>query len=330
MFIDRVRIVVRSGKGGDGCVAFRREKHVPRGGPAGGDGGKGGDVMLKVDNNIVTLLDFYYIHTYKAKNGRPGEGSKRKGADGEDKVILVPPGTVVYDAETGKLIADLIDGSIVVAKGGKGGRGNASFATSTNRAPTKATPGKPAEEKELILELKLVADVGLVGPPNSGKSTLLSKITKARPKIAPYPFTTREPNLGIVELDRERRFVVCDIPGLIEGAHKGKGLGLEFLRHIERTSILLLLIELSENAKRDLTMLEEELESYAEGVIRNKPRIIVGTKLDVADKDENWLDIFGKDAFLISSITGEGLDELLGAIWQLIEKQKCNGEDGTD
>lgn len=311
MFIDRVTIVVISGKGGDGCVAFRREKHVPRGGPSGGDGGKGGDVIVEVDPNLTTLLDFYYTHTYRAKAGRPGQGANKTGANAEDVVIKVPPGTVLTDNKTGETIADLVHGDVKVVRGGRGGLGNARFATPSNQAPRRSTPGKAGEERELVLELKFIADVGLVGAPNSGKSTLLSRITRARPRIANYPFTTIEPNLGIVESHRGRRFVVCDIPGLIEGAHEGKGLGLAFLRHIERTSLLLLLVDLTDNPAGKLDMLEKELETHADGVLAGRPRIVVGTKLDAAERKNNWLDILGEDAILISSVTGEGLHGLL-------------------
>ncbi len=311
MFIDRVKIKVKAGKGGDGIVAFRREKFVPRGGPAGGDGGYGGDVILQVDNNITTLLDFYYIHSYKAGNGKTGEGSRKTGADGDDLIIKVPPGTVVKNADTGELICDLVEGNLIIAKAGRGGRGNARFATPSNRAPRKATPGKIGEELELLLELKLIADVGLIGAPNAGKSTLLSRLTKARPKIDSYPFTTLSPNLGIAEIDDERNFVICDIPGLIEGAHEGKGLGLEFLRHIERTRLLLLLVDLTDAPAEKLVMLRNELESYADGSLRRKPDFVVGTKLDAAERGRDWREELGGAAILNSSVNGEGLIELM-------------------
>lgn len=325
MFIDRVKITVAGGKGGDGCIAFRREKHVPRGGPSGGDGGDGGDVILEVDTNLATLIDFYYRHRFQAGKGGNGEGSNKKGARGKNLIVKVPPGTVVIDANTNKMIADLIEGSVVVAKGGRGGAGNARFATSRNQAPRKAFPGAKGEEKEIILELKVIADVGIVGAPNAGKSTLLSKISKAKPRIAPFPFTTLEPNLGIVEFFG-KRFVACDIPGLVEGAHLGKGLGLEFLRHIERTRILLLLVDLAENPMRDLKMLENELESYAGGILAKKPRIIVGTKLDISDREKKWLDKSKRKAFLISAITGEGLEQLLRGIVNELESLERKNE----
>lgn len=320
MFVDRVKIKVKAGRGGDGIVAFRREKFVPRGGPAGGDGGKGGDVVFEVDHNMSTLLDFKYIHTYTAEKGKAGEGSNKKGASGDDRIIHVPPGTQIKDAKSGELLTDLVEGRFVAAKGGAGGKGNARFATSSNQAPKKATPGQPGEERELILELKVIADVGLAGAPNAGKSTLLSRLSKAKPKVAAYPFTTLEPNLGIVEIDESRRFVMCDIPGLIEGAHEGKGLGLEFLRHIERTRIVLLLVDLTDEPEKKLEMLETEIESYGDGVLRNKEKIAVGTKLDIADPEKNWGLILGEDAILISSVTGEGLQELVNMIYNKLER----------
>lgn len=237
MFIDEVRIHIKAGDGGNGCLAFRREKYVPRGGPSGGDGGNGGDVVLVSNENYNTLLHFRFNPEYSAERGKHGEGSNRKGRDGQSIEIPVPPGTIVYDADTGELLEDLTTPGqrLVVAKGGRGGRGNARFATSTHQAPTEHEPGRPGQQRNLLLELKLLADVGLVGFPNAGKSTLISRISAARPKIADYPFTTLEPGLGVVRLDDDRTFVVADIPGLIEGAHRGAGLGVQFLRHVERT-----------------------------------------------------------------------------------------------
>ncbi|HHS49624.1 MAG TPA: GTPase ObgE [candidate division Zixibacteria bacterium] len=317
MFVDRVKIRVIAGDGGDGCVAFRREKHVPRGGPSGGNGGKGGDVILRVDNMMTTLLDFYYINTYKAKKGTAGGGSDKTGVHGDDLVISVPPGTTVKDADSGEIIADLTDGEFIVAQGGRGGRGNATFKSSANRAPRFATEGKPGETRNLLLELKIIADVGLVGAPNAGKSTLLSRISSAKPKIADYPFTTLEPNLGIVELDNIRRMVVCDIPGLIEEAHLGKGLGHEFLRHVERNLVLLLLVDLSGDPVADYTMIINELESYEDGILKTKPRILVGTKADIAEDDKK-LTINDLGGIVISSVTGEGLRELLEVAHKII------------
>src|SRR5271165_4525470 len=253
MFIDEARILVKAGDGGNGCLAFRREKYVPRGGPSGGDGGPGGDVVLVADEHENTLLKFRFNPEHKAQRGRHGEGSNRTGAEGHSIDLDVPVGTVVYDEATGERLFDFTEPGqrFTVARGGKGGRGNARFATSTHQAPTEHEPGRPGEEKRLRLELKLLADVGLVGFPNAGKSTLISRISAARPKIAAYPFTTLEPQLGVVSLDDFRSFVVADIPGLIEGAHLGHGLGVQFLRHIERTRLLLHLVDVSEMSGRD-------------------------------------------------------------------------------
>lgn len=329
MFIDRVTIKVKAGDGGNGCVAFRREKHIPRGGPSGGDGGKGGDIVFEVDSNMSTLLDFYYMHIFKAERGRNGEGSNKTGASGKERVIRVPPGTLVKDIETGELIADMVEGKKVIAKGGRGGKGNARFATPSNQVPREATPGKKGEEKELFLELKIIADVGLVGAPNAGKSTLLSRISKARPKIASYPFTTTEPNLGIVDLEGERRFVVCDIPGLIEGAHRGKGLGLEFLRHIERTRLLLLMVDLTGDPESELEMLENELENYIGGRLLKKPRIVVGTKMDAIGENDDKMISLGSEAYIISSVTGKGLKKLMDDIYEKLKEEKGEEKFGS-
>jgi len=329
VFIDRVTIKVKAGDGGNGCVAFRREKHIPRGGPSGGDGGKGGDIVFEVDSNMSTLLDFYYMHIFKAERGRNGEGSNKTGASGKERVIRVPPGTLVKDIETGELIADMVEGKKVIAKGGRGGKGNARFATPSNQVPREATPGKKGEEKELFLELKIIADVGLVGAPNAGKSTLLSRISKARPKIASYPFTTTEPNLGIVDLEGERRFVVCDIPGLIEGAHRGKGLGLEFLRHIERTRLLLLMVDLTGDPESELEMLENELENYIGGRLLKKPRIVVGTKMDAIGENDDKMISLGSEAYIISSVTGKGLKKLMDDIYEKLKEEKGEEKFGS-
>src|SRR6516225_8901186 len=253
MFIDEVRILVKAGDGGNGCLAFRREKFVPRGGPSGGDGGRGGDVIMVCSEHANTLLQFRFNPEHKAERGRHGEGSQRTGAEGRSIEVAVPVGTIVYDEATGERLYDFTKPGerFVVAHGGKGGRGNQHFATPTHQAPTEHEPGRPGEEKHLRLELKLLADVGLVGFPNAGKSTLISRISAARPKIADYPFTTLEPNLGVVQLPNYRSFVVADIPGLIEGAHEGHGLGIQFLRHVERTKLLVHLVDVSETTGRD-------------------------------------------------------------------------------
>ena len=322
MFIDRVKIYVKSGDGGDGCVAFLREKYRPRGGPAGGDGGKGGDVILRVNKKLHTLLDFYYRRMYKAKNGRPGEGKNRHGKSADDLIIDVPPGTVVFDAESGEQIADLVDGEFIVARGGRGGRGNAQFATSTNQAPKYAEEGKPGEEKWLILELRLIADVGLVGLPNAGKSTIISRLTNAHPKIADYPFTTKEPHLGIAEIGMDRRLVIADIPGIIEGAHRGKGMGLEFLRHISRTKVIVILLDILDEPEKAYRTLLSELSKYNDELLR-RPRIVALNKIDAADREllnRNWEKIFsGEEIFKISAVAGTGLKEFLAKISQLAD-----------
>ena len=330
MFVDYAVIEVHAGKGGDGAVTFRREKYVPKGGPSGGDGGNGGSVLLKANSNLHTLLDFRYKKKYSAGNGAKGGSSLKDGKNGSDVIIQVPVGTVIKDAETEELIFDLnADGNeIILAKGGKGGKGNSKFATPTNQTPRFAEDGKPGEKKKVILELKLIADVGLVGFPNSGKSTLISKISSAKPKIADYPFTTLEPNLGIVKYKDFKSFTVADIPGIIEGASQGKGLGHQFLRHIERTRIILFLIEItSENIEDDFNVLMKELKSYSPELIRKK--IIVSfSKSDLYDSSkikELSLSKFKgiKDKPLIfSSISGQGLKELLDYLWQALEKEK--------
>lgn len=319
MFVDQVKIQVEAGKGGDGCVSFRREKFVPKGGPDGGNGGKGGDVILKVDPNLRTLLDFRYRRIFRAKKGRPGEGRNRAGAAGEDLIIRVPPGTIIYDDVLNEQIVDLIDANqeYVIAKGGRGGRGNATFATSTNQTPRQFTPGKLGEECFLRLELKIIADVGLVGFPNAGKSTLLARVSKATPKIASYPFTTLAPNLGLVEVDEYQSFVMADIPGLLEGAHEGKGLGLQFLRHIERTRLLLFMIEcINESIEKEFTILENELRSHDEKLLK-KPILLALTKSDLATEDTHLsVKIKNIPVFKISSVTGEGIKELLREIYK--------------
>ncbi|GAB6075465.1 GTPase ObgE [Desulfurobacterium crinifex] len=327
-FIDRAKIFVQGGHGGNGCVAFRREKFVPKGGPSGGNGGKGGDVILEADRNVHTLLDFKYKRHYKAERGRHGEGNKRTGRSGDDLIIKVPVGTVIRDVETGEVLGDLTEHGqrLVVAKGGRGGRGNAEFATPTRRAPDFAEPGEPGEERWIELELKLLADVGLVGFPNAGKSTFLSRVTAARPEIADYPFTTLRPILGVAKVG-DFSFVIADIPGLIEGAHAGKGLGHEFLRHVERTKLLLHLIDLTDltrDPKEAFEKINKELELYSPELAK-KPQIVVGTKIDaLVDRSKieelkKYFEEKGYPFFAVSAVTGEGMDELM---WFVAKKLK--------
>lgn len=320
-FVDYVKIHVKAGDGGRGCVSFRREKHVPRGGPDGGDGGRGGHIIIKAERQLNTLLDLRYQRLYRAKRGEHGKGKKMHGKDGGDLIIPVPVGTIVKEEEKGEILADLdLEGKeVIAAKAGRGGQGNAHFATPTRQAPRFAQPGEEGEEKSLIIELKLLADVGLIGLPNAGKSTLISVISAARPKIADYPFTTLEPNLGVVKFEDFRSFVVADIPGLIEGAHTGAGLGFQFLRHVERTSMLLHLVDISVMSTGDpvenLEKINRELELYDKRLLE-KPQMVVATKLDIADKNRlDRLSDYCKntrtDYFTVSSATGEGVKELI-------------------
>lgn len=330
MFIDEAKIRVTGGRGGNGCMAFRREKFVPRGGPSGGDGGKGGDAYLESSIHLNTLLKFRYNREFTAERGRHGEGSNRHGRSGDDLVIPVPAGTIVYNEDTGDRLWDFAESGqrFLAARGGRGGRGNARFATSVNQAPRRADPGGPGEETTLRLELKLLADVGLVGFPNVGKSTLISRLSAARPRIADYPFTTLEPYLGVVGLDGERSFVMADIPGLIEGAHLGRGLGVRFLKHIERTRLLLHLIDVAETTQRDpvedYRVILGELESYSAEVAR-KPELIVASRVDAAGKGERLQALRkfcvqqGKPLYEISAVTGEGLEELKSAVWAALQ-----------
>ncbi len=328
MFIDYAEIIISSGKGGDGAVTFRREKYVPKGGPSGGNGGKGGDVILEAHHNLSTLLDFKYRKKYKAGDGEPGASARKDGRNGNDVIIKVPVGTIMKDAESGKVLFDLDEEGkqMIAAKGGKGGRGNSNFATSTNQAPRYAETGKPGIEKKIILELKLIADVGLVGYPNAGKSTLISKISAARPKIADYPFTTLEPVLGIVKYKDYKSFTVADIPGIIEGAHLGKGLGLKFLRHIERTKMLVFLIDITtEDYVKEFKILLNELKSYSKK-LAEKPKLLVLSKADLVDEAEikkllgkKIKDIAGK-VHVISSVTGAGIELLLDDVWGMLEE----------
>mgnify|MGYP001170264393 CR=1 FL=1 len=338
MFIDQVSISVKAGDGGNGCCSFRREKYIPLGGPDGGDGGKGGDVILAVDTNLTTLIDLRYKKFYQAENGKPGKGNQMTGKSGKALVIRIPPGTLVKNEETGEMLVDLKepDQQFVVAKGGNYGQGNARFKTSTNRAPTKVGKGKPGEVCRLFLELKLLADVGIIGFPNAGKSTLIARISNARPKVAGYPFTTLVPNLGIIKLDEGESFVAADIPGIIEGAHKGKGLGHQFLRHIERTSLLLHLIDFSdvesENILNNYRKLQLELKAFSESLFL-KPQIIVATKMDDPKSIENLekLKAIIKDInpflYPISSLTGDGIKPLL---WKVKECLTSDGKQKTE
>ena len=329
MFTDYTKIIIKSGDGGNGAISFRREKYVAAGGPDGGDGGKGGDVYFVVDKDKNTLIDFRYNKKYKATNGENGSGAKCSGKSGEDIYIGVPIGTVLKDNETGKIIADLSEPGQkeLVLKGGRGGRGNQHFATSTRQVPRFAEDGEPGQEKEVILELKLLADVGLLGFPNVGKSTFLSTVTSARPKIANYQFTTLEPNLGVVKAKDGTSFVIADIPGIIEGASQGVGLGLQFLRHIERTRLLLHLIDVSGSEGRnpvdDFNVINEELKNYSEK-LTNRKQIIVATKCDVLNQElleqlENLAKEKNMEFFKISSATGEGIEKLLDYVSNLLK-----------
>jgi GTPase len=323
MLVDYAKIHVISGRGGAGCVSFRREKYVPRGGPDGGDGGRGGSVYLTVSPRVRTLLDRREQPRYLAANGRAGSGNQRSGKDGADLEVQVPAGTVVKDAATGDVVADLVHSGerFLAARGGRGGRGNRHFATPTHQAPRHADPGEAGEERWLELELKLIADVGFVGPPNAGKSTLLARVSRARPRIADYPFTTLEPHLGIVVLDPERQFVAADLPGLIEGAHRGKGLGLQFLRHVERTRALAVLVDASSATPReDLAAVERELAAYSPELMA-KPRVTVLTKADLIPPERHAAaaaEAGIPGAHLISAHSGEGVPALLETLWKLI------------
>lgn len=321
MFFDEAKIYVKGGDGGNGCVSFRREKFVPFGGPDGGDGGRGGHVYLVVDPHLNTLVNFRKKVHFKAGRGQHGRGKNQTGKSGEDLYIPVPPGTVVRDAETGEVIADLVEPGqkVLVARGGRGGRGNAAFATPTNQAPRFAEKGEPGQERWLLLELKLIADAGIVGVPNAGKSTLLASVSAARPKIAPYPFTTLEPNLGVVSVD-DYDFVLADIPGLIEGAHRGAGLGHKFLRHIERTRLLIHLLDgLSPHPLRDFEAINRELALFSERLAA-KPQIVALNKMDIPQVRELWPEVRramqerGFEVYAISAATGEGVQELMRAV----------------
>ncbi len=328
-FIDTATIAVEGGTGGRGCVSFRREKYVPKGGPNGGNGGDGGSVIIRADRNLNTLLDYRYKNRYKAERGEHGKGSNKHGKRGKDVLLRVPEGTIIRDEKTEQIIADLTehDQEIIAAKGGKGGKGNAEFATSTNRTPRYAEPGSEGEERTIILELKLLADVGLVGLPNAGKSTLISKISAAKPKIADYPFTTLTPNLGIVQAREFQTFTVADIPGLIEGAHQGKGLGTQFLRHIERTSVLAFLIEsIDEDHRSTFEALADELRRFNPAML-DKSKILIFTKKDIADDQTlRKLQSFSISSeiptLIISAVTGEGIQEFIDIAWEKLSFER--------
>jgi GTP-binding protein len=327
MFVDQAKITVTGGKGGNGIVSFRREKHVRFGGPDGGDGGRGGDVIVMVDPKKRTLLDFHYRRYYKAGDGKSGGGKNRTGADGSDCHIPVPSGTDIEDIESADTSWDLVEPgqSITVARGGRGGRGNAHFATPTYRAPETREEGRGGQRRNLLLTLKLLADIGIIGLPNAGKSTLLSKISAARPKIASYPFTTLLPNLGLVRVDRDHSFIVADIPGIIEGAHQGRGLGLRFLQHVERTRILLFLLDgTSTSLRRDYRMLEGELERYGHG-LPSKRRIVVLNKIDLLGNrlEERIAESeFACPVLHISALAGTNCTGLIYYLWDSIEKDQ--------
>lgn len=329
MFIDKVKIYVKGGDGGNGCISFRREKFTPKGGPDGGDGGKGGDVILEADENLDTLLDFYYKRHFIAENGSHGRGKNQHGKNGKNLIIKVPVGTLVFDAETNEFIEDLIYSGqrVIAAMGGKGGRGNSSFATSTRQTPYFAEKGEKGEERWIYLELKIIADVGLVGFPNAGKSTLISQITSAHPEIGDYPFTTKFPNLGVVQRD-DFSYTVADIPGLMEGAHLGKGMGHEFLRHIERTRLLIFILDGSDkisSPERAYSILERELELYNPKLL-DKKRIIVVNKIDLPETQErmeeikNWASQKNLPYIFISAKFKWNLEELLNLIWENLKE----------
>jgi GTP-binding protein len=330
MFVDEVVIHLKAGKGGDGIVHFRREKYVPRGGPDGGDGGRGGDVILEVDGHLNTLMDYRHQKSFRAEDGKRGGGNNQTGASGDDLVLQVPPGTMVFDEESGELLADLTDPEerAVICRGGRGGRGNARFKNSRNKTPRIAEKGEPPEEKTVRLELKLIADVGIVGVPNAGKSTLLSVVSNAKPKIAAYPFTTLAPNLGVVELDPENRLVLADIPGLIEGAHQGEGLGHEFLKHIQRTRVLIHLLDgLSAEPILDFAQINTELALF-DPDLADKPQIVVLNKMDLPDVQEKWPEVRKElqergyqDVFAISAVANRDIRPVLYRAAELLDEQ---------
>lgn len=331
MFIDEVQIWVKAGDGGNGCVSFRREKFIPKGGPDGGDGGRGGNVYFQAVENLDTLIDFAGKHHWRAKNGQSGSGKNKHGSNGQDSIINVPAGTLIYDVDLDLMLKDLnkVGLKVCICRCGKGGRGNKAFATSTNQTPRYATPGKKGQERNIRLELKLIADVGLVGMPNAGKSTLISRCSAARPKIADYPFTTLEPVLGIVELSDFRRFVMADIPGLIEGAHNGAGLGCEFLKHIERTTILAHILDImptvGSGPMENYEAIRNELEQYSKALAQ-KEEIIIANKIDL-DQDgkavKGLRKNLNKKIYPISAVTGAGIKELTELLWKRVKETKA-------
>lgn len=332
-FVDHAIIEVEAGTGGSGAEAFRRESGVPRGGPAGGDGGRGGDVVAVGDADLTTLLDYSYKRHYRAERGQHGEGSNRTGRSGADVELRLPPGTIIRDADTGEFLGELLEAGarVVVARGGRGGRGNARFKTATRQAPRRWEPGEEGERRRLELELKLIADVGLVGEPNAGKSTFLSVVSRARPKVADYPFTTLTPNLGVIQLKDFRSFVLADIPGIIEGAHEGKGLGHQFLRHVERTRTLALMVPLdAPDPQAEYDRLRSELARYSP-VLARVPHCLVLTKADLLPPGDEPPPVDAPEAwqrFVVSSVSGRGVEELLEGLWQRVQRERRAGESG--
>lgn len=339
MFVDTAKVRARAGRGGDGCLSFRREKFAPRGGPDGGDGGRGGHVVFRASSSLNTLAGFRYQPLLRAGGGQAGMGSRKRGADGEDLLLEAPLGTIARDSETGEVVADLSEEGreVVVARGGRGGRGNERFKSSTNRAPRKTTKGRAGEERVLELELKLLADVGLIGMPNAGKSTLISRISESRPKIADYPFTTLQPSLGVVALGDYDSCVAADVPGLIPGASEGRGLGLRFLRHVERCGLLLHLVDASSPPARglaDFDAVSRELSAFS-SLLAEKPRMAVLTKMDAVEPGEpltalrEGLKARGVEALCVSAVSGFGLKELLGAVARMLEEARARREDAV-
>jgi len=340
VFIDQAEIFVRAGKGGHGCVSFRREKYIPKGGPDGGNGGDGGNVVFAADPGLNTLLDFAGRHHWLAENGRPGSGGNRTGRSGRDLTVRVPCGTQVYDRDSGLMLKDLVDAGeqVTICHGGRGGRGNKAFATPTHQTPRECEPGRPGEERWLRLELKLIADVGLVGLPNAGKSTLLSRASAATPRIADYPFTTLEPQLGIAGLPGHRRLVIADLPGLIEGASQGAGLGHDFLRHIERTRVLAHLVDVgtppelsgTDRSPAELYQtIRSELAAYS-SVLAAKPELVVATKMDLTGADarrRELADRLGQPVLGISGVTGHGLEPLGERLWEMVQQHRTSSPD---